>query len=443
VSFNQAFKSGTLVYQAGTNIVPYGPGGVLDTLRSFVVGTAVAAEVIDNTPDGNITSFSGTLAHFPCGLGRLTITYTIGTVDFKATDDGSGNIVDEDPTGSLTTGTISYEDGDWALVFSTAPDAGSDIKAKYIYGEPGRDWEELLYRNTTNMDGTDAGFGGGCKELIIRNTGKTGQENVIIGFREFYYDGGSSGGLNFNCYVYFPSSAPTSWLYNAVELGFVTYQATWKTYQKLPSIPLQHRGTTSYFIYSNRQRIVLVIKNGSNYESGYLGFGRRFGSPSQYPYPLVNKGSQLYTTSFTSHASTTSDWRKYIPFSYVSNSEGHATIIVSPANQYLFASGQDMEVSLEPRTQFVTTPGTLVGSPSKNAMLTYPVYVAGKTTVFMDLDGVYGAAGSSLQSEDTIDISNRRCTVFNNIASSVYNDFMAIEREEITTTSSSSSSTTS
>ena len=207
---NQYYTSGTLTYTAGVNVVPYGTGGLLDTLRGLLLGTEVADEVL-YAGDGVTTSFSGvSLANTPCGLGRLTITYTVGATDYTASDDGSGNIED-DATGELTSGTVNYTTGAIALEFDTAPDNVTNITVDYLYGDPGQDWKELMYQDTEDSVGADAGFGGYCKEWIIHNTGKTGQENVMIGFREWWYSAGDGGGINLNVYTSWPDPDPTEW----------------------------------------------------------------------------------------------------------------------------------------------------------------------------------------------------------------------------------------
>lgn len=76
--------------------------------------------------DGVATSFSGTLTNYPVVPKTVTISYTIGSTVYTATDDGAGTI-----TGTSVSGTITYSTGAWALTFTTAPDNGTNITADY------------------------------------------------------------------------------------------------------------------------------------------------------------------------------------------------------------------------------------------------------------------------------------------------------------------------
>lgn len=442
MALNQTYQTGTLTYTGG-NAVPYGSGGLLDTIRTAIKGTEVAAEVIDSTPNGVLTSFSGSLANTPCGLGRLQVSYTVSSTVYTATDDGAGNIVD-DATGHLTgTCTINYTSGAWVLNFSTAPDNGSNITADYLYGNPGADWKELMYQNTENKDETDAGYSGDCKEWIIHNTGKTGQENVIIGMREWWYAAGNGGGLNLNVYTTWPSPAPTDWNFNELSNNLSAYHVTWKTWQRHPTLALPYRSTITYWLFSNRHRIVVVVKISGQYESMYLGFGRRLGSPTDYPHPLVAKGTHHHNDlSFIAYSSTSGLWRKYIPMHYPHTDDGYPLMIVKPDDS--FESGNDYSgLTLIPRDNYGISDGTMGLTPYHHRATITPVYVGHETdaAVYMDLDGVYHVAASGISSEEEIHFNQKMSILFHNIVSSANYDFMAVEKEDHTTTTTSTTTT--
>lgn len=443
MALNQHFQTGTLTYTGG-NAVPFGSGGLLDTIRTAIVGTEVDDEVIDSTPNGALTAFSGTTASSPIGLGRLQVSYTVGATVYTATDDGAGNIVD-DSTGHLTgTCTIVYTTGAWVLNFSTAPDNATDITADYIYGEPGADWKELMYQDTENKDLTDAGYGGDCKEWIIHNTGKTGQENVIIGMREWWYAAGNGGGLNLNVYTAWPDIAPTDWNFNEVANGLSDYHVTWKTWQKHPTHPLPYRSTITYWLHSNRHRIAVVTKISGQYESFYLGFGRRKGAPADYPHPLVAKGSHHHNdSSFLAYSYTAGAWRTYMAQHYPHTDDGYILMIVKPDDS--FESGNDYSgLTLIPRDNYGTGDGTMGLTPYHHRALMTPVYVGHETTsaVWMDLDGVYHIAAAGVSSEETLHANQKLHTLFQNIHRTTHYDFMAIEKEDLTTTTTSTTSST-
>ena len=94
--------------------------------------TAVADEVADDTPNGVLKVFTGTLAHFPVDPESLTFTATIGAAEVTATDDGNSVV-----TGTGVTGTINYTTGDFSLTYTTEPDDTTDIVADYSYLQDG------------------------------------------------------------------------------------------------------------------------------------------------------------------------------------------------------------------------------------------------------------------------------------------------------------------
>ena len=98
--------------------MPYKEG----TIKVFA-NKVVTNEVLGQG-NGSQTTFNLTLDKAPCFINSLTISYTIGATGYQATSDASGNI-----TGThITSGTV-VEDGSVNLVFSTAPDDLTDIKA--------------------------------------------------------------------------------------------------------------------------------------------------------------------------------------------------------------------------------------------------------------------------------------------------------------------------
>ena len=81
-------------------------------------GTYTSEKIFDG--DGAETSFSGRLDNFPIVFGTVTVSYTVGSTTYQVTD--SNGVF----TGThITSGSID-EDGNWAFVFSTAPDDATE-----------------------------------------------------------------------------------------------------------------------------------------------------------------------------------------------------------------------------------------------------------------------------------------------------------------------------
>jgi len=81
---------------------------------------------IIGTGDGSTTTFSTALSYTPIGPGTVKVHYTIGGTTYSVTDDGTGNISDDN-----VTGTINYDTGDVNLTFTTAPDTETNITVDY------------------------------------------------------------------------------------------------------------------------------------------------------------------------------------------------------------------------------------------------------------------------------------------------------------------------
>ena len=434
-----AFQSGSVTGFAGAT-------GLLQKLLDFILGTEVTDEVIDNTPNGVLVSFSGNLAHSPIGLGRLIVEYTVGAVTYTATDDGSGSIVDDATGGSLTSGTITYATGAWELEFSTAPDNATDIEADYIYGEEGQDWREEVNRNTRSnyAPDYDEPFGSDCKECILSNTGLSGQEAVNIGLREWKYPAGGGHGWDMNGYIYLPV-ADHDWNFNWIDHGQNIYDVDWEHFTRHPVLPLID-DTMYYWFYANQQRIVVVVKVQSNYESAYLGFGRRFGNPADYQYPLVIIGSTFGNDIYSS----TNNMRQFCIYPYRYN-DYYSCYVIEPSGEYLTCRGYsvyDCTIFL-PMNDFILT-GVCDPDELDRTLMT-PVYVcgyqAGREQTYMDLDGVFHLMGSGVQSEDVLNFDGKSYRAFQNCHRTDYYQFMGVEEgvavSTTTTTSTTSTSTTS
>lgn len=423
-----------MAYTTGTVTSFEGASGMLQTLLNFILGTEVTGESLS----GSGTSWSGSLANTPVGLGRLVINYTISAVDYEGVDDGSGNI-----TGTnITAGSITYSSGAYSITFSSSP-TGTPT-ADYIYGDPGQDWRELENRNTRD-DGSigdyDEPFGSDCKEVVISNTGLSGQETIIIGIRETRYSGGSYYAWNLNLYTTYNVGA--EWNQSSINHGLTYYNDTYETFTRHPSIPFLD-DTMSYWFYSNQQRIIVVAKVASNYESCYLGFGRRFGNPGDYPYPYFLAGSSVST----SNSATTGSYHEFIIMNSAADNNVQS-IIMTPGSDFLMWNGSWGTADafyLLPMFYFYN--GGTVNPAKTNQRIMTPVYAVSKTTnrnsCYFDLDGVYHIMGAGLQSEDLVNYGGKRHRIFQNIYRTTYYDYMAIEEGAAvsTTTTTTTTSTT-
>ena len=302
-------------------------------------------------------------------------------------------------------------------------------------GTPGRDWTVELNENTKDSgDPGDEPFGSACKQVVLKNIGLSGSEEVLVGIREWKYIAGNAWGWDLNCYLSW--QAGILWNWNKVDSGLTAYNSTWERYTNHPMLPL-FDDTMYYWFYSNRQRIIVWVKVSSNYESCYLGFGNRFGSPSQYPYPLLAIGSMYGNYSYSYMGGYhTSVFRPYRSTSLPS------PIIVNPSNNYNTAMGSQGNHYFIPTHDFVE-PGASVKKTPDSKVVIQPIYVVLENDTLMSLDDVRWSPCIGIQSEDTITIGGDTWRIFQDAYRNDWQDFGVVKEETGVTMTTTTSSTTS
>jgi len=241
-------------------------------------------------------------------------------------------------------------------------------------------------------------------------------------------------------------------------------------------IPLQPSGSFANIEYSlsiNNRRICGVFKTETatvtNYPSFYLGFHSRFGTSTEWPYPLLVAGStsqyDLYygldnrnnngittvigdsgTTGPMYYRKVDNTWQSVQNFTfngvstltqqndYVVYPVGVPTINTATADQIVSTSVGINWTDIVPRTfAGVSNPKFL---PTEEAD-TYPLVPATILAtddpiqeVVGELEGVWWISGEpSVSSEDFTDISGVRYRIFQNGANNKVGDFLAIKEE--------------
>lgn len=290
---------------------------------------------------------------------------------------------------------------------------------------PGRDWTLELDQNSKGSDGiTDAFPEDNLREVILKNTGLSGNEQILIGIREWKYVAGNAWGWDLNGYL----DVPSSWAGNKNDTGFTSYNSTWKhwasgTTSGLPILQL-FDSTMYYWIYSTKERIVVIVKVGSSYFACYLGLGYRLGSPSEYPFPLLVAGSWFGNRSYQAGG--------YGPVRPIAGS----FFVVSPGN--LFRTGSTPTVI--PMQGDSDNMAIDVAPNGKGLLL--PCYVLADGDLLMSLQGVYAPRMLSMQSEDLYEAAEGDFRIFQQAAETYNYSFMAVQEETEETTTTEDATTT-
>jgi len=426
-------------FQSGTVTSFSGAGGLLQELLDFIAGTRVTGVSTSGSGSGPYTTAVLTT---PVGLGTVIINYTVGAVDFQAIDDGLGNFTDEE-NGYISAASInSYDTSPVVTVtFTTTPDSAPTVD--YLYGADGQDWEIKIQRNTrdNNRLSPDEPFGSDCQEVILHNRGLSGSENVLVGIREWKYP--TSNIYNWDMTGYTSYVADMYWGISLEDdmSGVSGYSGTTEHFTACPGLPLID-DTMYYWFYSNRQRIIVVVKVQSNYESCYMGFANRYGNPEDYPYPLVIIGSSYGNVNYTGTSEVNHSFVPYCPLggSYKIHN-------VLPDNSWSInwgAGAANFATHLLPWVYW-NNAGIMYECPPKKEVLMTPIIGISmlKSYSLWELDGLYHVAGIGVQSEDFIRASDGiKYRAYQNIYRTDYDDWMGVAEIDYTTTSTSTTTTT-
>ena len=312
---------------------------------------------------------------------------------------------------------------------------------------PGRDWTLEELRPTRNASGNNVIYSDGSlrNEWVISNVGENGLENIIVGFREYQITATGNFGCNLNCY--------TSW-----QAGYVNFNQNSAlhgrsgysndSYYQMPLLPLSN-SAMSYWFFSNKNRIMIVVKTSSYYQSCYLGFGIRQGSPSEYPYPLVAIGT---VNGYNGHIwSTLNSQAQFFatPNLNTVDSNTLCPFIVNPLGQYASSASGWRGLSFLPGAVWSYSSRTFLftyGADGKIMM--FPIYILMDNNVLMSLDGASRVSFSDpeIQSEDVLVHEGKQWIVFNNVYRVTREHYMAIntgvDAPATTTTTTTTTSST-
>ena len=157
---------------------------------------------------------------------------------------------------------------------------------------PGRDWTVELNQEAKDPQGDTADST--CKEVILSNTGMSGNENIIIGIREYEYAASNEYNWELNGYL----SLPPAWNAHAnISHGMDGYDTTREHWNELPILQL-FDSTIPYWFYSTQEFIIVSVRISTAWYQCYLGNMMRFASPNEYPHPLVIAGSNVGSVDY-------------------------------------------------------------------------------------------------------------------------------------------------
>ncbi len=278
------------------------------SITNYTFNLLVKNETI-GTGDGTTTSFSGTLTKTPINTNSVIVYYTIAGTNYTANDDGNGNI-----TGTnISSGSIDYNTGSISITFSTAPDNGSNITVDYKSSlTEGTDYtlDDKLGLITCSSTGKcsvgnyiDYNYTFKRGVFYLKNTGIGGTDDINIIIKLLIYNQENEGHFQLNAFYGYDD------LGNIVQKSNSNYAVcVWNNPNNL-------------WVFSNKQRIIIVAESEGFYSCGYVGFALRYALPSEYPKPLAifasHQASNDYSSVLWHDDQSTARWFLYRGYLYM------------------------------------------------------------------------------------------------------------------------------
>lgn len=417
----------TFFFTPSTSVIldEYKAKGLLTKLLDFCC-TENHTDVL-GTGDGVEVSF--TSASPISDVSQICVRFMINGFEYDAWADSDGNFVS--PQVVFANSTINYSTGEISIEFVNPPDDGTDITLLWSSGVVGQDWVILQNQNTKNDSGTDAFSGLLLKEVVLRNNGESGIDNVMFGIREYQYTGGSLWNWCFNVYKTFNMTQRLSgdFFHNrafmstsSTPLSSTAYSSTSNNRPYFPTLPLRDNSSVKYWIISTKSVIKVIAKvNNSVYVSAYLGLGKRISSQSVYQSPTLAIGSAGSNSEVT-YSSTANSFCAY-PFNILGTGLVNGIFLddSNSPNCLFNISANRSDWNL---TSYTGT--TLSSKKTKNNLsILYPVYLSNAFAsssslsnnvrkTICQLDGTYLLLGQGVASEDTVTIDSDTYWVFQN-----------------------------
>jgi len=296
-------------------------------------------------------------------------------------------------------------------------------------GVSGLDWSLEFDDEARDDDGTTSSYGSTYREVILYNDGLSGNENIFIGMREFYYISSQLYGWNLNGYT----SLPSTWNGAAATTHQLSdFSSTTKSWTMLPSLQL-FNAEMAYWFYATSEFVFVAVRVGSSYYQCYLGNGARLGSPESYPYPLVIAGSERGDTSYQDGG--------FGPVRPMNDINECSNFIVDPAGTFKKFSGDLLVIPMQANTN--TSP--LVTSPNGAAILMPVFYITDTNVTCVQLYNVAAYRNLNTQSEEeVVDSDSNLWRIFAQGKNDYEYDWLAVlEQQNYTTTTTTVTSTSS
>lgn len=379
---------------------------LMDRLRRYAAGIGTAG-----TPTPGSNTGNGTVTGVDCTAATVTETWTL-TCTAAATNGGTFSVVGS-VTGALANATVGVAYSNAKISFTI-----NDGTADFIIGD------SFTIATTA---GALAGSGSvwevqrwaGGNELILKGQGLSGGQQIYVGFTVYYNV--SSDYYNWECRGF---TGFNSGMTFATQPGVsaAKYLSLWNS-----SIP--------YWFVVNGQRIIVVAKVSTTYHLGYFGYWYPYGTPTQFPYPVIIAASagqqgQRWSSTATTHTNITGSefnsnddnvynsaifygldgaWK---PMARINSGTTPTANYLWPWN-YRLTGNQLSTLDVNPDGSYTMLPAILCQANPNNLL--------------GELDGMMYVTGQALAAEDLVSYGGSNYLVVPNIYRATRSDYCAIK----------------
>ena len=132
--------------------------------------------------------------------------------------------------------------------------------------------------------------------VVLKNTGKSDNEEIYIGISAHVHSAGFEAGLVLKTYYYFDNTLMNDGTgkYNYQTNFWNTvygngdgedYRVCWMPFKTNEAV--SEKPPLELWVFSNKARVILVINTEGRYSNGYMGQYVRFVTPQEVPFPLM------------------------------------------------------------------------------------------------------------------------------------------------------------
>ncbi len=246
-------------------------------------------------------------------------------------------------------------------------------------------------------------------QMVFRNTGLSGTEQVLAGFL-LLSSGFDRGNVMVRCFKFWDSYMNFWESTHSGNPGGSSGQPMFGFWN----------GGIDMWIFSNKQRIIVVVRNNTYYSFAYVGQFFRLMTPYEYPQPLWVQGDLWGNADLGSTI-------------WFDSTDGARQALHNPRKNPGWINGftnvWTSDFNFVP-TQLECCGTQIAYYPGLNRVL-FPLYIltAGNQYTIGTPDGIYWFPGNTLAAESSITIGNSSYIIFPNCWRTGWTDWIAIKEE--------------